>query len=296
MKEKNAVCFGEILWDLFPDGKKMGGAPLNVAFRMNALGIPTRMISAIGDDPLGKELEETAAHTKVATLLQKDTGYPTGTVDVFLNAQGSATYTIVAPVAWDAIHHTQTLVDLVTQADCFVFGSLVARHATSRNTLEKLLPLATFAVFDVNLRKPHYDYQTLEKLMKQAHLVKCNEDELAEIAAAFGHQEASLEAQILCVAKHTHTPQICVTLGAEGAVWYHDNTFLYQKGFTVQVQDTVGAGDSFLGTLLSGILTNKPPKETLAEACAVGSLVASKKGANPKVTQKEIHTLLTSHN
>ena len=291
MNTKKAICFGEILWDLFPSGKKIGGAPLNVAFRMTQLGIPTTMISAIGSDALGEELQQAVAEKGVATMLQKKKSFPTGTVDVSLNTMGSAQYTIPMPVAWDHISYTTAIEKKVQEADCFVFGSLVARSTESKETLQRLLPLASYKVFDLNLRKPHYNLTELLEWMQQANLIKCNEEELAELVREYGSNASDLEQQVAFLAAHTNSSQLCITLGSNGALWYENQRFLYQSGFSIKVKDTVGAGDSFLATLLSGILTDQPMSENLQNACAIGALVASKAGANPTISPTELINL-----
>ena len=293
MKQFNAVCFGEVLWDLFPSGKKMGGAPLNVAFRLNQRGVSTTLISAIGEDALGNELQIAIEETGISAHLQKNTTHSTGSVGVFLDEGGSATYTIESPVAWDAIIYESAIERYVEEADCLVFGSLVTRGATSKNTLKKLLMKASYKVFDVNLRKPHYQHTDLLRWMNLADLIKCNEEELEEIVTYQGCTESDIEKQIVFLAQQTYTQQVCVTLGSKGAVWYEDSQFIYQSGFETKVADTVGAGDSFLGTLLAGLLSGQPRADALEEACAMGALVASRTGANPIISQKELTEFLS---
>ena len=294
MNTKKAICFGEILWDLFPSEKKIGGAPLNVAFRMTQLGIPTTMISAIGSDALGEELQHAVAEKGVATLLQKKKSFPTGTVVVTLDAMGSAQYSIPIPVAWDHISYTTAMKKKVLEADCFVFGSLIARSTESKETLHRLLNLASYKVFDLNLRKPHYNPTELLEWMQQADLIKCNEEELAALVCEYGCNAPELEQQVAFLAAYTNSSQLCITLGSNGALWYENQRFLYQSGFSITVKDTVGAGDSFLATLLSGILTKQPMSENLKNACAVGALVASKTGANPTIDPTELINLTSS--
>ena len=294
MNTKKAICFGEILWDLFPSGKEIGGAPFNVAFRMTQLGIPTTMISAIGTDALGEELQQAVAEKGVTTLLQKKKPFPTGTVVVTLNAMGSAQYTIPMPVAWDHISYTTAIEKKVLEADCFVFGSLIARSRESKETLQKLLSLSAYKVFDLNLRKPHYNPTELLEWMQQADLIKCNQEELSALVREYGCNAPDLEQQVAFLAAHTNSSQLCITLGSNGALWYENQSFLYQSGFSITVKDTVGAGDSFLATLLSGILTKQPMSDNLQNACAVGALVASKAGANPTIDPTEWITLTSS--
>jgi len=294
MKNKKAVCFGEILWDLFPTGKKLGGAPLNVAFWMTQQGILTSMISAVGTDSLGEELYLKTQETGVNIVLQKHKILPTGSVNIHLDTSGSATYTIVEPVAWDAIKCTEEVISTVKESDCFVYGSLVARGERSKSTLQQLLNYASFKVFDVNLRPPHFNQQELLHWMYSADLIKCNDEELELLVAHHNFKNPSIEAQIRFLSALTNTSLICVTLGSKGAVFYEDDSFLYQAGFSVKVQDTVGAGDSFLGTLLAGIVKEEERSISLRNACAIGSLVASKTGANPILTKEEVSTFLKS--
>ena len=158
------VCFGEVLWDLLPSGKVAGGAPMNVAYHANQLGIITQMISKIGQDELGKHLIDFLDKKGVDTsLVQTDHNSPTGTVNVTLNSSSSPSYEIVSPVAWDYIHTSKANKTAVKTADAFVFGSLSARNEASRNALLELLNIAKLKVFDVNLRKPHYSKPLLKQ-------------------------------------------------------------------------------------------------------------------------------------
>lgn len=288
MNQLRVVCFGEVLWDLFPSGKKIGGAPLNVAFRLSQRGISTTLISAIGEDTLGKELKTVIEEIGISAHLQINPTYSTGSVGVQLDEEGSATYTVESPVAWDAIIYESTIERYVEEANCLVFGSLVTRGESSKNTLKKIITKANYKVFDVNLRKPHYQLSDLLKWMRLADLIKCNEEELKEIVKYMGCKEIHIEKQIVFLAKQTVTQQVCVTLGSKGAVWYEDSHFIYQSGFETKVADTVGAGDSFLGTLLAGLLGGQPRADALEEACAMGAMVASRMGANPIISQKEL--------
>ena len=285
-KLPTVVCFGEVLLDVFPEGEKIGGAPLNFALRLNALGIETFIASRIGKDPLGKRLIEFVKENRLDTkLIQHSSSFSTGVVKVLLDVKGSATYKISHPSAWDKIQITPELIKAVTDSSVFLFGSLVARDRVSKNTLSELLPHANFKVFDVNLRPPHYNYLLLDELLRQADFIKFNDEELNEISEHFGCQSSQLNDQLAYMAEYTKTTYVCVTKGAEGAMLYHAGSYYNQNGFPVEVVDTVGAGDSFLATLLEGILTNRNLKETLKRACAMGALVAGSAGANPKISE-----------
>jgi fructokinase len=287
------TCFGEVLWDIFPDHKKIGGAPFNVALRLNSFGIKTNFISRVGDDKNGKEILEIISQNYIDTsLIQIDKKHKTGCVNVTLDKNGSANYEIEYPVAWDKIELTQIAIDLIKNSDAFIFGSLACRDKITKNTLINLLNYATYKVFDVNLRAPFYSLQLLEELMYKADFIKCNDDELIEICNSLGCVEKSIELQVRFLASYTKTRHICITRGAKGALLYYNDHFFVNSGYKVEVADTVGAGDSFLATLIVSLLFEENPQTSLDKACAVGSLVVSRKGANPQINQREINELL----
>ena len=283
------VCFGEVLWDVFPKHKKIGGAPLNVALRLKSFGLNTSIISSIGNDKNGKELLDYVRENNLdASTIQINDQYQTGCVNVTLDEKGSATYEIAYPVAWDKIQLTNNSIESVKASDAFIFGSLASRDKVSKNTLLKLLSHAKYKVFDVNLRAPHYSMDLLLELMKEANFIKCNDDELEEICTNLSSSEKNMEDKIKFLSRETKTDKICVTKGKDGAILLYDNHLYYSNSYSIKVVDTVGAGDSFLAGLISKILKGENPNEALDYACAVGALVASKKGANSKLTNAEI--------
>ena len=287
------VCFGEVLWDVFPTHKTIGGAPLNVALRLKSFQNDISLISCLGDDTSGDELQlELQKYNISSYYIQKDKEYKTSTVAISLDKNGSASYLINQPCAWDNIKVTSKLISLVKSSEAFVFGSLVARSNTSRNTLVKLLPFSKFSVFDVNLRPPHYDLSSIQVLMNAANFIKFNDDELTEISKGLGIQGASIEQTIVSVATKTNTASICVTLGEKGAILFYDQRFFYSKGYQVEVIDTVGSGDSFLATLIDVLLKRKAPQLAIDKACAVGALVAKSSGANPMISKVEIDAIM----
>lgn len=289
MVNRKAVCFGEILYDVFPDRERIGGAPLNVASRLSGLGISTEMISKVGDDEKGEKLIAYLESKNIKTEnISKDPNFPTGVVNVKLSESGSATYEIAHPVAWDKIEISKAIKNTVKNADAFIFGSLICRDEVSRKTLYELLPEAKYRIFDINLRPPYYEKEVLEKLMEQADFIKFNDDELFEIAEMMGSKHNSLEQNLHFISEKTHTKTICVTKGRHGAVLLKDGVRYYNSGFKVKVKDTVGAGDSFLASLIAGLLKEEEPQGTLDFACAVGALVAGKEGANPEISRDNI--------
>ncbi|MFE3869898.1 carbohydrate kinase [Flavobacterium sp. ZS1P70] len=287
--EISVICFGEVLFDVFPTHKKIGGAPLNVALRLSSLGINAQIISRIGNDEIGTELLTYVQKNGINPIfIQIDPHLETGQVIVKLNDKGSASYTIKYPVAWDKIRCNPEIENAVKRADAFVFGSLVCRDVTSCNTLLELINYATYKIFDVNLRAPFYKKKILIRLMLQSDFIKFNDDELFEICAFLHSPYHSLEQNIIFIAEQTNTSQICVTKGDHGAVLYHNGKMFYNSGFKIKVIDTVGSGDSFLAALLSKLLKENNPQEAINFACAMGALVATNEGANPKIPEKKI--------
>lgn len=292
--ELKAVCFGEILFDVFLEHKKIGGAPLNVASRLNSLGIDVAMISAIGNDNNGVKLNDYLNGVGVnTTAIQVKEKYPTGVVNVILNEKGNASYDINYPSAWDKIELLESSISIVAEADFFVYGSLSSRDLVSRNTLNELLKVAKYKIFDVNLRSPHYTKNTILELLHAADFIKFNDDELYEICQGLGSEIKSLEQNIKFIAEKTNTNTICVTLGAHGALLYYDKKFYSNSGFKVNVVDTVGSGDSFLASLIVKLLSGNDPQYAINFASAIGAIVAQSEGANPIIFQSEINDFLS---
>ena len=283
------VCFGEVLWDVFPTHKKIGGAPLNVASRLSAFNNSVTMISAVGDDNLGEKIIDFLKNNSVDTSqIQFLDNYETGKVAVSLNEKGHATYKIEHPKAWDKIKFIKASEETVKTSDAFVFGSLVARDEVSKESLYNYLEVSKFKIFDVNLRPPHFDKKVLVDLMQKADFIKFNDEELYEISSYLGSTYKNLEKNIYFIAKETNTKQICVTKGEHGAVLLIENKFYYNSGYKIKVADTVGSGDSFLASLIHKLLKKEHPQESIDFACAVGALVAQNKGANPVISEEDI--------
>ena len=288
-----AVAFGEVLWDVFSDQKKIGGAPLNVALRMKSLGAEVTMISSVGNDQDGQEIINWIKKSGLDkdTIMQSQ-DFPTGLVKVTLDKQGAASYEIAYPSAWDKIVLDDKARDSVAAADVLIYGSLVGRDEISRNALVELLEMDVYKVFDVNLRKPHYSYEILEHFMKPADCIKFNDDEIIEIAAALQSPFKTLEENMQFIAEKTNAASICVTKGKDGALLLWKGKVYNNAGYPVEVADTVGAGDSFLASLITLLLTGKAPQEALDYACAIGALVAQSHGANPEIASSEIEKMM----
>lgn len=279
--QKTVVSIGEILWDVFPEGKKAGGSSMNVALNLHKQGINSQFISAIGDDKNGQELIEFLASNDFPTKLIQVNNLPTSTVQVKLDEQQQATYTILEPVAWDAIELTDRLIATIKNADALVYCSLTYRNETSRRTILNLLKHAKLKVFDINLREPFYTITTLKQLLAAADILKVNEHELLYLKNEL-HLSGNTDEQLLKQLSLLYNIQIiCLTVGEKGAYVLHEDFLHHHKGYAVKVADTVGAGDSFLATFIASYLNGYPMDTTLDRACKVGSFVASQHGANP---------------
>ena len=288
------ACFGEMLWDVLPTGKQPGGAPLNVAVHLHNFGLNAQIISRVGHDDLGTELLAFVESKGISTrYVQRGETHLTGVVKANVSDHKEVTYQIVKPVAWDYIQYNDALSELVETAEAFVFGSLAARQAPSRETLYRLLQQANFKVFDVNLRPPHYTRDVVTYLLKQADLVKLNHHELAEIMDWFG-VSSDEETALRWLAERFLLQAVCVTKGADGAVLWVGQQLYRSPSIAVQVQDTIGSGDAFLAALLRGWLAGQQPADYLAFACAAGSLVASYQGATPAISEGQVRALATA--
>ncbi|MBL4662904.1 MAG: carbohydrate kinase [Flavobacteriaceae bacterium] len=295
MPANQVICFGEILWDIFPQKQMIGGAPLNVALRLHSYDTSVAIISRIGDDTLGRNIKTYLTENEVSQgFIQTDKELPTGTVNIIFDDKGDALYDIQKPVAWDVIEISPKLLEAVKEASFFIFGSLTIRGGYNRETLRQLLPVANTKIFDVNLRSPHYHISMVYELMQQSDFIKLNYDELLEICDALGCQESTIKDQIKWLIKITNTDTVCVTKGDAGAILFYEGEFYEHDGYKVKVIDTVGAGDSFLATLIYCLFLKKDtPQNAIKKACAVGALVASKEGANCLVSEEELLSLIT---
>lgn len=281
------VCCGEVLWDVFPDGERPGGAPLNVAIHAQQLGASAAIISRVGTDARGRRLQEFAAAHGVDTgCLQTDATCPTGTVTVALSAEGQPTYDIVLDVAWDRLAASPDAMEAAANAGFFVFGSLASRTALGQQAVVQLAQAAAFPVLDLNLRAPFYSADLTRALLECARSVKVNDEEWDQLCAWFGLTEAH------AFLKQFRLDWICITRGPQGASFHTAEEEFEVKGIPVDVADTVGAGDAFLAGLLSGLAQGLTPSEALERARAAGAWVASKPGATPALTLADLASLL----
>jgi len=291
--QNKVITIGEILWDVFPDGKKAGGSSMNVALNLHKQGIESRFISAIGNDENGKELFNFLAGNHFATdLIQVNHELPTSTVVVQLDENHQATYTIKQPVAWDELKITEENTSAVKQADALVYCSLTCREEKSKKTILALLENANTKIFDINLRAPFYSKELIGELLAKADILKINEDEIVWVKESFGLTGNTDEQLLKQLSSQFNIEIICLTLGDKGACVLKDGKLFKHSGYKVQVADTVGAGDAFLATFIACYLQGYPMETTLDNACKVGAFVASQPGANPEYNKKIYHMAL----
>lgn len=276
-----AVCFGEVLWDILPTEALPGGAPMNVAYHLNQLGIETQMISRVGNDENGKGLLAFMKQHSIPTnLVQLDDHQPTGTVLATYGANHEMQYEIVKPVAYDFIDVTPEAFSAVSKASHFIFGSLAARTGHSRKTLAQLLNLAEVKVFDINLRAPHYDQKMLEQLIQQTDILKLNEHEL-ELVSDWHADISKFDDKVRLISDRYQISKVIVTKGSNGASYFDGEKFYHHPGFRVEVADTIGSGDSFLAGFLSKLISGAAPEACIEFACRIGAFVATQKGGCP---------------
>lgn len=279
---KSVVCFGEVLWDLLPGGKKPGGAPMNVAYHLHKLGLKSNMISSVGDDQAGLELLDFLKSIELPlTYIQQDPVHQTSVVQATVGDNHEVSYDIVFPVAWDFIEWEPAHEQLIRNADAFIFGSLGSRNETSRTALLKMLDHATYRVFDVNIREPHYTQDFVTQLLGKCELVKLNIAELEMIAAWFNPACSDELERIELLFERFNLQEVIITKGGKGATYYTAAIRYDYPAYPVDVQDTVGSGDSFLAAFLAMKLTDEPLEEVLNYAVAMGAFITSKSGACP---------------
>jgi len=296
MKDKRSrvVCFGEILWDVFPSGRTAGGAPMNVALNLKKLGIDVKLISRIGIEALGEELYACLKSNGAdISLIQQDKHHPTGTAEVKLDDFKNAKYDIAFPAAWDFIEYNSEIDRAIENANV-VFGSLACRHESSHKTLIKIMEKAALKIFDVNLRSPFYNRDLIERLLHAADIVKLNDEELKNIGD--WTDENDPDAACKKIMSSFRVEQLILTSGEHGAKVFYKDKIYACRGFKAEAVDTVGSGDAFLAAFLAEQMKGKDIAECLEFACAAGSYAVTQKGANPPYEEKHIRDFLAKQN
>ncbi len=279
------VGMGEALWDVLPEGKKIGGAPANFAYHVSQFGLAGCVVSAVGDDALGKEIIENFT-SKGLNQFIAEVPYPTGTVQVEIDPAGVPQYEIKENVAWDNIPYTARLEQLAGRTKAICFGSLAQRNVVSRNTINRFLDAMpqsedTLVVFDVNLRQGFYTKEILCNSMKRCNILKINDEELVTVSRMFGYPGIDLQDKCWILLGKYNLKMLILTCGINGSYVFTPGNVSFQPTPKVEVADTVGAGDSFTAAFIASILKGKSVQEAHSRAVQTSAYVCTKKGAMP---------------
>lgn len=279
------VGMGEALWDVLPEGKKIGGAPANFAYHVSQFGLPSCVVSAIGDDALGKEIIENFTSKGLDQLIA-EVPYPTGTVQVEIDQTGIPLYDIKENVAWDNIPYTEHLDALAKRTKAVCFGSLAQRNVVSRETINHFLDTMpkdddSLVVFDVNLRQGFYNKEILCKSMQNCNILKINDEELITVSRMFGYPGIDLQDKCWILLGKYNLKMLILTCGINGSYVFTPGNVSFQPTPKVEVADTVGAGDSFTAAFIASILKGKSVTEAHTIAVKTSAFVCTQKGAMP---------------
>ena len=280
-KKFTVIGIGEVLWDLLPDGKMLGGAPINFAYHASQLGAVGVAISSVGKDELGHEIIKSVDTKGVVNCISVNK-YPTGTVGITLS-DGIADYVIYENVAWDFIELTKESVSTLLKADAICFGTLAQRNKVSRDaimTALKLVPQKCLKVYDINLRQKYYNAELISNSLLSCDVFKINDDEILLFKQLFNLD--GNEVEVCQTILKTYTIEyLALTKGENGSYLFHGDEISFLPTPAVDVKDTIGAGDSFTSVLVMGILNNLSLAEIHLKAVEISAFVCTQKGATP---------------
>lgn len=285
MENNVVVGMGEALWDVLPEGKKIGGAPANFAYHVSQFGLPSCVVSAVGSDALGDEIVENFTSKGLNHLIER-VPYPTGTVQVEIDQAGVPQYEIKENVAWDNIPYTAPLEALAQRTKAVCFGSLAQRNVVSRNTVNRFLDAMpqtddTLVVFDVNLRQGFYNKEILCNSMKRCNVLKINDEELVTVSRMFGYPGIDLQDKCWILLGKYNLKMLILTCGINGSYVFTPGNVSFQPTPKVEVADTVGAGDSFTAAFIASLLKGKSVAEAHSTAVRTSAFVCTRNGAMP---------------
>ncbi len=283
--KRYVVGLGEVLWDLLPEGKKLGGAPANFAYHAGQfLGMDnTIAVSALGEDSLADETVEALREHGLNDLLPR-VPYPTGTVQVTLAGDGIPTYDIKENVAWDNIPFDKDIEQIARSCRAVCFGSLAQRNIVSRTTIQKFLdatPDDCLKIFDINLRQQFYTKEIIQESIRRCNILKINDEELVLIGRMFGYPGLDIENKCWLILGKYNLDMLVLTCGTNGSYVFTPGNVSFQETPKVTVADTVGAGDSFTGSFVGSILNGKSVAEAHRTAVQVSAFVCTQNGAMP---------------
>jgi fructokinase len=297
------VGLGELLWDLFPSGKQLGGAPANFAYIASLLGDHGIVASGIGTDALGDEAKQRFQQLRLPTdFLQSDPSHPTGTVKVLIDPQDQPHYEISSDAAWDSLEMTSQWRTLAAQATAICFGSLAQRSPVARRTIHEFLGAAcptTTRIFDVNLRQPFYSKDILADSIRRSSIIKLNQEELPVVLQLLESPTPLTPGTEILAGEwllHLSGAQlVCITRGAQGSLLVSKEGFHEHPGFSVQTVDTVGAGDAFTAALVHHFLRGAPLSAMNEAANRMGAWLAARPGATPEADPAVLEKVRSAH-
>lgn len=282
MKKHRIIGIGEMVWDMLPAGKRLGGAPVNFAFYAQALGAKALIVSAVGQDTLGDEILETVKGFGMDISAIQRNRYPTSTVEITLAGEGIPSYVIREQVAWDYIDHSASMDKIISQADALCWGSLAQRNTISRRNMQEMIglaPASCLKVFDINIRLHYFSEEVVRQSLVHADILKLNEEELPKVAALFA-LKGDDGAMIRQLMEQFGLSYIVYTKGAEcSMVFQKDGAVSYIATPKVDVVDTVGAGDAFTATFVTLLLQGAPMEECHRRAVDISAFVCTQNGA-----------------
>lgn len=283
--EKYIVGIGEVLWDMLPSGKQLGGAPANFAYHVKRLGFYAKVVSAIGKDELGAEIRRVFEQKRIPSELAL-VDFPTGTVQVTLDEAGIPSYQIETGVAWDYLPFTPQLHDLACHTQVVCFGSLAQRSESTRATIYQFLDAMphgedVLKVFDINLRQQFYTREILHESLCKCNVLKINDEELVTVARLFLLKQDTQEGQCRALLKMYQLKMVILTCGEQGSLVVSETVSSYQNTPKVVVADTVGAGDAFTAAFIAGLLKGETIQEAHMQAVKVSAFVCTQYGAMP---------------
>lgn len=295
-KRNLIIGIGEALWDILPEGKKMGGAPANFAYHVSQFGLKSMVVSAVGNDRLGKEIIDNLSEKNLNMLIE-EVQYPTGIVQVELDNEGIPCYDIKENVAWDNIPFTDRLKEVAEKTTAVCFGSLAQRNVVSRETINKFLALipdrkGIYKIFDINLRQGFYTKEILCRSMEQCNILKINDEELVTVSRLFGYPGIDLQDKCWILLAKYNLEILILTCGVNGSYVFTPGNVSFVETPKVEVADTVGAGDSFTAAFLSALLMKKTVREAHQLAVNVSAFVCTQNGAMPQIPENYISRLV----
>lgn len=286
MEDKRMIVgLGEALWDVLPEGKKLGGAPANFAYHTGQFGLDTLAVSALGEDRLGDETIA-AIEEQGLNYMMPRVPYPTGTVQVTLDDEGIPAYDIKENVAWDNIPFTDEMKAVAQNCRAVCFGSLAQRNVVSRGTIKKFLsatPDDCMKIFDINLRQNFYTKEVIDESLHLCNVLKINDEELVVIGRMFGYPGLDMQDKCWLLLGKYNLDILVLTCGVNGSYVFTPGSMSFYETPKVEVADTVGAGDSFTGTFCACILKGKSVADAHRIAVDASAFVCTQKGAMPKL-------------